>query len=61
MLQGPLLNASYFGMAQQADVSLTKLVLASGYNLLAAGCSGPFGKALYGHRIHQWYGLLTCP
>jgi hypothetical protein len=42
--QGPLLNASYFSIAKQLDMPLTTVVLASGYNLLAAGCSGPFGS-----------------
>ncbi|KAK5039358.1 hypothetical protein LTR13_003615 [Exophiala sideris] len=39
---GPLLNASYFEIAEQINTPLTKTVLVSGYNLLAAGCSGPF-------------------
>ncbi|KAK5193362.1 hypothetical protein LTR99_006914 [Exophiala xenobiotica] len=50
---GPLLNASYFSIAQQLDMPLTTVVLASGYNLLAAGCSGPFVCAFsrkYGKR-----------
>ena len=41
--QGPLLNASYFQIAERLEMDLTKVVLVSGYNLLAAGCSGPFG------------------
>jgi MFS family permease len=50
---GPFLNASYFEMAQRIDVSLTTVVLVSGYNLLAAGCIGPFVAAFgrkYGKR-----------
>lgn len=41
--QGPFLNASYFQIAEQINTPLTTTVLVSGYNLLAAGCSGPFG------------------
>jgi hypothetical protein len=44
--QGPLLNASYFALSQQLDTTITTVVLASGYNLLAAGCIGPFGECL---------------
>lgn len=50
---GPLLNASYFAIAQTLDRPLTSVVLVSGYNLLAAGCIGPFVCALgrrYGKR-----------
>ena len=50
---GPFLNASYFEMAQRIDTSLTTVVLVSGYNLLAAGCIGPFVAAFgrkYGKR-----------
>ncbi|KAJ4549035.1 hypothetical protein HRR77_003914 [Exophiala dermatitidis] len=50
---GPLLNASYFSMSEQINKPLTTLVLVSGYNLLAAGCSGPFVCAFsrkYGKR-----------
>lgn len=39
---GPFLNASYFSMSQRIHTSLTTVVLVSGYNLLAAGCIGPF-------------------
>jgi MFS family permease len=52
-LQGPFLNASYFPLAQSLNRPLTDVVLASGYNLLAAGCSGPIVCALsrkYGKR-----------
>ncbi|KAK5167452.1 uncharacterized protein LTR77_007151 [Saxophila tyrrhenica] len=42
---GPLLNASYFPISEQLGTSLTRVVLASGYNLLAAGCIGPFVAA----------------
>ncbi|KAF2093917.1 serine/threonine kinase 16 [Rhizodiscina lignyota] len=50
---GPFLNASYFSMAQTLHMDLTTVVLVSGYNLLAAGCSGPFVCAFsrkYGKR-----------
>jgi len=50
---GPFLNASYFSMAQRINTSLTTVVMASGYNLLAAGCIGPFVSAFsrkYGKR-----------
>lgn len=53
IIQGPFLNASYFSMAQQLDLPLTQVVLVSGYNLLAAGCIGPFVAAFsrkYGKR-----------
>ncbi|OAG45082.1 hypothetical protein AYO21_00430 [Fonsecaea monophora] len=49
----PLLNASYYPMAVEVNVDLTTLVMASGYNVLAAGLSGPFISALsrkYGKR-----------
>jgi MFS family permease len=52
-VQGPFLNASYFQIAETLQMSLTTVVLVSGYNLLAAGCSGPFVCALsrkYGKR-----------
>jgi len=42
--QGPFLNASYFSMSQQINKDLTTVVMVSGYNLLAAGCIGPFGS-----------------
>lgn len=51
--QGPFLNASYFPMSQQLGLPITDVVLVSGYNLLAAGCIGPFICALsrkYGKR-----------
>jgi len=51
--QGPLLNASYAQIAEQVNLPITTVVLASGYNLLAAGCIGPFVCALsrkYGKR-----------
>lgn len=51
--KGPFLNASYFVIAQTVDRPLTTVVLVSGYNLLAAGCIGPFVCALsrkYGKR-----------
>lgn len=48
-----MLNASYFEIAAEVNKPLTTVVLASGYNLLAAGCSGPFVCAFsrkYGKR-----------
>lgn len=51
--QGPLLNASYFPMSQQLGMPISKVVTVSGYNLLAAGCIGPFVCAIsrkYGKR-----------
>ncbi|EXJ57303.1 hypothetical protein A1O7_07650 [Cladophialophora yegresii CBS 114405] len=50
---GPLLNASYFEMSQQINKPINTVVLVSGYNLLAAGCIGPFVAAFsrkYGKR-----------
>ncbi|OQV05803.1 hypothetical protein CLAIMM_10473 [Cladophialophora immunda] len=50
---GPFLNASYFEMSQQLNTDITTVVLVSGYNLLAAGCIGPFVSAFsrkYGKR-----------
>ncbi|OQE13588.1 hypothetical protein PENSTE_c052G05494 [Penicillium steckii] len=50
---GTLLNASYYAIASDLHTPLTSVVLVSGYNLLAAGCSGPFVCALsrqYGKR-----------
>ncbi|KAH8796970.1 serine/threonine kinase 16 [Hyaloscypha sp. PMI_1271] len=50
---GPFLNASYFVIAEQVGKPLSVVVLVSGYNLLAAGCSGPIVCALsrkYGKR-----------
>ncbi|KIW13192.1 hypothetical protein PV08_08379 [Exophiala spinifera] len=50
---GPFLNASYFQISQQLNMDLTTVVLVSGYNLLAAGASGPFVCAFsrkYGKR-----------
>lgn len=37
-------------MAQQIHTDLTKIVVASGYNLLAAGCIGPFSEQ-YSHFL----------
>ena len=45
-MQGPLLNASYYEMSLEVNKPINTLVLASGYNLLAAGCIGPFGELL---------------
>lgn len=50
---GPLLNASYVEIAKTVNRPLTTVVEASGYNLLAAGASGPFVCAFsrkYGKR-----------
>ena len=50
---GPFLNASYFEISLAVDKPINTLVLASGYNLLAAGCIGPFVAAFgrkYGKR-----------
>jgi len=50
---GPLLNASFFPISQQLGMPISQVVLVSGYNLLAAGCIGPFACALsrkYGKR-----------
>ncbi|KAK5731454.1 hypothetical protein LTR17_011342 [Elasticomyces elasticus] len=50
---GPFLNASYFPIAALVGKPLTTVVEASGYNLLAAGISGPFVCAFsrkYGKR-----------
>lgn len=50
---GPFLNASYFEMSQQLGMPINEVVMVSGYNLLAAGCIGPFVTAFsrkYGKR-----------
>ncbi|PMD21581.1 serine/threonine kinase 16 [Hyaloscypha hepaticicola] len=50
---GPFLNASYAVIADQVQRPISVVVLVSGYNLLAAGCSGPIVCALsrkYGKR-----------
>ncbi|TKA69878.1 hypothetical protein B0A55_08828 [Friedmanniomyces simplex] len=52
-VNGPFLNASYFEISALLGRPLPVVVLASGYNLLAAGCSGPFVCAFsrkYGKR-----------
>lgn len=52
-LQGPFLNASYFSMSQTLGMDINVVVMVSGYNLLAAGCIGPFVSAFsrkYGKR-----------
>lgn len=50
---GPFLNASYFEISLAVNKPINTVVLASGYNLLAAGCIGPlvaaFGRK-YGKR-----------
>lgn len=61
--QGPLLNASYFYIAQQINTDLTTVVLVSGYNLLIAGASGPFICAFsrkYGKRPVYLASTLFC-
>jgi MFS family permease len=50
---GPFLNASYVVIANDVNYPLNDVVLVSGYNLLAAGASGPIWCALsrrYGKR-----------
>ena len=50
---GPFLNASYFEISLAVNKPINTVVLASGYNLLAAGCIGPFVAAFgrkYGKR-----------
>lgn len=50
---GPFLNASYVVISQDVNKPLNTVVLVSGYNLLAAGASGPIWCALsrrYGKR-----------
>ncbi|KAJ9610236.1 hypothetical protein H2200_005013 [Cladophialophora chaetospira] len=50
---GPFLNASYFEMSLTLNKPINTVVLVSGYNLLAAGCIGPFVSAFsrkYGKR-----------
>lgn len=50
---GPFLNASYVVIANDVNYPLNQIVLVSGYNLLAAGASGPIWCALsrrYGKR-----------
>lgn len=60
---GPLLNASYFEIANQVGQSLNTVVIASGYNLLAAAASGPFVCAFsrkYGKRPVFLVSTLFC-
>ena len=47
---GPFLNASYYAMSLEVNKPINVLVLASGYNLLAAGCIGPF-VAAFGRKF----------
>jgi MFS family permease len=50
---GPMLNASYFAISLQLNVTLTKAVLVSGYNILAIATIAPFVSAFsrkYGKR-----------
>ena len=47
------MNASYFSISTTLGLDINVIVLASGYNLLAAGCIGPFVSAFsrkYGKR-----------
>ena len=39
---GPLLNSSIVAIATELNVSITDVAVLGGYNLLAAGCIGPF-------------------
>ena len=39
---GPLLNSSIVVIATELNVSITDVAVLGGYNLLAAGCAGPF-------------------
>lgn len=60
---GPFLNASYFEISQRINTSITTVVLASGYNLLAAGCIGPFVSGFgrkYGKRPVFLFSALIC-
>ncbi|KIX96929.1 uncharacterized protein Z520_07043 [Fonsecaea multimorphosa CBS 102226] len=60
---GPFLNASYFAIAQEIKTDLTTTVLVSGYNILAAGCAGPFVCAFsrrYGKRPVFIVSTLFC-
>ena len=50
---GPLLNASLVVISADLGVSITKITLLSGYQVLVVGCSAPFVSALsrkYGKR-----------
>ena len=59
---GPLINASFFEMSLEINTSITTVVMATGYCLLAAGCIGPFICAFgrkYGKRpVFLCSGLL---
>jgi MFS family permease len=48
--EGPFLNASYFAIAERLQTPITSVVVISGYNLLAAGASGP----LYCAASRRW-------
>jgi MFS family permease len=57
------LNASYFSIAQLIQKDLTTTVLVSGYNILSAGCAGPFVCAFsrrYGKRPVFIVSTLFC-
>jgi MFS family permease len=54
---GPFLNASYYEMSLEVKRPINDLVLASGYNLLAAGCIGPFGDYL--SNCHEARTVMT--
>jgi len=66
---GPLLNSSIVVIAVDLQPSptllgsITDIVVVSGYNLLAVGCSGPFYCAFsrkYGKRpVFLWSGLMA--
>src|ERR1700761_6066059 len=61
--KGPFLNASYFAIAELIKTDLTTTVMVSGYNILAAGCAGPFVCAFsrrYGKRPVFLVSTLFC-
>ncbi|KAJ9608839.1 hypothetical protein H2200_006610 [Cladophialophora chaetospira] len=60
---GPFLNASYFAISLLINKDITTTVLVSGYNILAAGCIGPFVCAFsrrYGKRPVFLVSTLFC-
>ncbi|EXJ53391.1 uncharacterized protein A1O5_13380 [Cladophialophora psammophila CBS 110553] len=60
---GPFLNASYVAIAERLQTPLTSVVVLSGYNLLAAGATGPLYCALsrrYGKRPCFLASTLFC-
>ena len=51
---GPFLNPSYFSISETLGMDINQVVLVSGYNILVAGCCGPFVAAFsrkYGKRL----------